>query len=76
MTFKHTFTVAEHNHIDGKFIVLRWTGDVAESISLDGKADLDIFNSKEEAEIAASLHHQIEEFEYNQYLNDLQCNFL
>ena len=76
MSFKHTFTVAEHNHIDNKFIVLRWTGDVAESISLGGKSDLDIFNSKEEAEIAASLHRQVEEFEYEQYLNDLQCDFL
>jgi len=76
MSFKHTFTVAEHNHIDGKFIVLRWNGDVAESISLGGKSDLDIYNSKEEAEFAASLHRQVEYFEYEQYLNDLQCDFL
>lgn len=76
MSFKHTFTVAEHNHMDGKFIVLRWTGDVAESISPNGKSDLEIFNSKEDAEFAADGLRQVEEFEYEQYLNDLQCDFL
>lgn len=74
--FLRKFTVVEDNFRLGKYNVIAWVGDVPESQSVADNSTNPIFDSKEQAEKRAAELAQVEQYEFEQYLNDLQCDFV